>query len=162
MKLFSQKFTATAIALTLSLSILGCETQREARGYRFDEDRLAQIEEGKSTQDDVQQIMGSPSSQSTFAQLENTWYYIETKTIYFAFFKETPRAQRVLAVVFNPDGVVQELREYNLGDSYSVSPVSRETPTRGKELGVLEQFFGNLGRFNAKKGAPGQGAGGDN
>ena len=31
-----------------------------------------------------------------------------------------------------------------------VNPVSRTTPTYGKQLGLLEQLIGNVGRFNTE------------
>ncbi len=35
-------------------------------------------------------------------------------------------------------------------DRQVVAYVNRSTPTAGHEFGVLEQIFGNVGRFNGK------------
>ncbi|MCW5752040.1 MAG: outer membrane protein assembly factor BamE [Alphaproteobacteria bacterium] len=148
---------ALALLLVSSLAMVGCETRQETRGYRFDEERLAQIKVGTSSQDEVLEILGSPSSLSTFSERNNTWYYIASNSEAFAFFREEIKDQKVVAIDFDENGRVAELRRYGLEDGVQVKPVGRETPTRGKELGVFEQFFGNLGRFNrgSLPGAPG-------
>lgn len=136
-------------AVVILVSLAGaCGSRQEARGYRFDEERIAQIKVGETNQNQVSDIMGSPSSVSTFADRNNTWYYISTQTEGTAFFKDEVKAQLVVAVDFNEDGRVTQVRRYDLRDGRGVTPVERETPTKGRELGVLEQFFGNLGRFN--------------
>jgi len=144
-----------ALVCAVALSVAACETRKEARGYRFDEDRIARLKAGETTQDQVQQIMGSPSSASTFNQVNNVWYYIETQTEAFAFFPEKTRAQRVLAIEFDESAVVKDVRNYDLKDGKPITPVARETATRGKDLGVIEQLFGNLGRFNRPARPPG-------
>jgi len=64
-------------------------------------------------------------------------------------------------VEFDPKGNVAGTRRYSLKDGRVVAWVSRETPTRGRELTFLEQMFGNFGRFSnvpaAGKGGPGGG-----
>lgn len=54
--------------------------------------------------------------------------------------------------------------DYDLEDGRVVSYASRETPTRGRELNLLEQLLGNIGRgqaeqFGGEQNLPG-GAGG--
>lgn len=146
-----------ALLMGAGLALAACETRQEARGYRFDEDRLAQIKVGSSSQDEVLEILGSPSSLSTFTERNNTWYYIASNSEAFAFFREEITDQKVVAIDFDENGRVAELRRFGLEDGVQVKPIARETPTRGKELGVFEQFFGNLGRFNrgSLPGAPG-------
>ena len=52
---------------------------------------------------------------------------------------------------------VKEIKRYGLKDGKQIAFVDRETPTRGKEMTVLEQLFGNLGRFNNSVGSGGRG-----
>lgn len=136
------------LAVSLFIVVAACGTRQELRGYRFDEDRIAKIKVGEMNQNQVANIMGSPSSVSTFADRNNTWYYISTETEGTAFFRDEIKAQKVVAIDFNEDGQVTQVRRYDLRDGREITPVERETPTKGRELGVLEQFFGNLGRFN--------------
>lgn len=144
--------TRTSLAIGLlaigGLVLAGCESRQDIRGYRFDEERLARVKVGQSSQDEVQNILGSPSSVSTFADRNNTWYYISANTETFAFFKEEVTAQKVVAIEFDENGRVKQVHQYGLQDGREITPNARETPTRGKELGFFEQFFGNIGRFN--------------
>ena len=42
--------------------------------------------------------------------------------------------------------MVEEVLEYDQNDGRVLNYASRETPTRGRELGLWEQIFGNVGR----------------
>ena len=52
------------------------------------------------------------------------------------------------AATFDDQGVIQSIDRQSLEDAKEVALVDRETPTSGSELGILEQFIGNIGRFN--------------
>ena len=85
----------------------------------------------------------------------NTWYYITQQTKNYAFFKPEIIDQTVLMIAFDDQGVVSEIREYTLEDGLVVDPVTRKTPTAGKELTLIQQLFGNIGRFSRDQpGAP--------
>jgi hypothetical protein len=47
--------------------------------------------------------------------------------------------------------VVTGINEKDASKNVAVSLVDRETPTRGKELTVLQQLIGNVGRFGTPK-----------
>lgn len=125
-----------------------CTPRQDFRGAQVDEERLKQIEERKPTQGEVFALIGSPSSVSTFPQKNETWYYIFKETEKVAFFSETVKDQRVIVIDFDSTGRVERVRRYGQEDAKDVEVVGRITPTRGRELGFLEQIFGNLGRFN--------------
>ena len=50
------------------------------------------------------------------------------------------------AIRFSEEDVVEEVLEYDQTDGRVINYASRETPTRGRELGLWEQIFGNVGR----------------
>ena len=61
-------------------------------------------------------------------------------------------------MVFDERDVVSDVVSYTEADGKPVEIVSRVTPTAGQELNILQQLFGNLGRFNAPPtAAPGPG-----
>ena len=60
----------------------------------------------------------------------------------------TVRANRDVVISAEEAGVVREVKRYAMEDGRVIDPVSRKTATRGRELGFVEQIFGNLGRFN--------------
>ena len=57
------------------------------------------------------------------------------------------RSRRIVAIEFDDGGTVSNVEEYDLADGRNVNLVGRETPTRGRELTILEQLFGNIGRL---------------
>jgi outer membrane protein assembly factor BamE (lipoprotein component of BamABCDE complex) len=132
----------------LALALAGCELGfTDLRGYVPDEEQLAQLEPGRQTRDDVQQLLGSPASQGVF-DAEQSWYYISRKTYQFAFLQPEVLDQKVVVVHFDDAGTLRDVRRYSLEDGMVVDPVTRQTPAPGKELTFLEQLLGNLGKFN--------------
>jgi outer membrane protein assembly factor BamE (lipoprotein component of BamABCDE complex) len=56
-----------------------------------------------------------------------------------------------LAVRFDKTGLVTEIQRYEMADGKTLILVERTTPTRGRELTVIEQLFGNIGRFSSQQ-----------
>ena len=124
-----------------------CSPIVENRGYVFDEKLLDQIKVNETISNDVMDILGSPSTTSAIDA--STWYYIYSKAETVAFYHPTVTDRRVLAVSFDDDDKVNNLKYYGLEEGKIISYVDRTTPTRGRELTVLQQLFGNLGRLGA-------------
>lgn len=133
--------------IVLVLMIPSCSPIVENRGYVFDEKLLDQIEINKTISNDVMSILGSPSTTSAIDS--STWYYIFSKAETIAFYRPEVTDRRVLAVSFGNDNKVNNLKYYGLEDGKIISYVDRTTPTRGRELTILQQLFGNLGRLGA-------------
>ena len=124
-----------------------CSPIVENRGYVFDEKLLDQIKVNETISNDVMDILGSPSTTSAIDA--STWYYIYSKAETVAFYHPTVTDRRVLAVSFDDDNKVNNLKYYGLEEGKIISYVDRTTPTRGRELTILQQLFGNLGRLGA-------------
>jgi outer membrane protein assembly factor BamE (lipoprotein component of BamABCDE complex) len=56
--------------------------------------------------------------------------------------------QEVLAIVFDSQNIVQDMKIYGLENGRLVQMVDRITPTHGNDLTLVQQVLGNLGRFN--------------
>jgi len=153
----------SVIAIGLSLAVLGaCTARVSERGYVFDERDLVRLEPKVTTKPQVREIMGSPSTASLIEG--ESWFYISSVQATYAFFKPEEIERKVVAVFFDESGmVVDEVGYYGLEDGQIINLVERETPTGGRELTVLQQIFGNVGRFNApaasqqRTGSPGSG-----
>jgi len=136
-----------AAALALAGPLLGaCAAELSTHGYHLDETALAQLEPGRTTRDGALQLLGSPSSVATFD--ERVWYYVTQRTERMSFYQEEVVDQKVVTVSFDQQDVLRSIERQDLDDALEVSLVERETPTTGNELGILEQFIGNIGRFN--------------
>lgn len=144
--------------LTLSLSaalLLGCAPVINQRGYLPDPVGEASIRIGTDSKTSIQQRLGDPSTQATFGT--DSWYYISSVEKQVAFFDPRVEARSILAVRFDKDGRVTDVRHYGLKDGHVVAFEARETPAKGKELTFLQQLF------NATPGVPiGGGAGSQN
>ncbi len=130
---------------TALLALAACSGEVTVRGNMPDPEVVATIEPGATTRQGVAQMLGSPSTLSNFE--DNTWYYIGQKQTQVAFLDPDILERSVLAVNFNDAGTVEEFKMFTLEDGQIIDPVSRTTPTEGRELTVLQQIFGNLGRF---------------
>ncbi len=138
-----------AAGLSAALAVTGCaplvQPVIEDRGYIFDPADLAKLQPGAS-KEQVRTVMGSPSTVSTVDG--EAWYYISSRFETLMFYPPKEIERTVAAVYFDKTETVQEVAYYGLEDGQIVNFVDRTTPTRGKELTILGQLFGNLGRFN--------------
>jgi len=140
--------TLAVLSLAVALVVSACSPRTNVSGYVPDEELIAKIEPGKQNQNDVRDLLGSPSSLASFEDRTHIWYYISSKTETFAFLAPETTERNVVAVEFDDAGLVKNVRRYTLEDGREVEIVERITPTRGKELSFFEQMFGNFGRFN--------------
>jgi len=135
--------------LVLALSavlLVGCTPVVNSRGYLPDPDAEAAIAIGKDTKTSIQQRLGFPSTTATFRG--DAWYYISSIEKEIAFFSPTVESRAILAVYFDKDGKVTDIKHYTLRDGHVVAFETRETPTKGRELTFLQQLF------NATPGVP--------
>ena len=145
-----------------SLVIAGCNPTLRTHGFRYTNNEAPELVPGEDDQASVLAQLGSPSTRGVFET--DTWYYISATREELSYLRPTTRERRVFAVRFDDEGVVSEIEEYGLDDGRVVALVERETPTRGRELTLLEQLLGNVGRlpgeqFGGEQNLPG-GAGG--
>jgi outer membrane protein assembly factor BamE (lipoprotein component of BamABCDE complex) len=136
--------------------IAGCATSVEQRGNLPTPEKLAEIEPGVTTKDQVVKILGSPSSISIFS--DKSWYYISRRTGQFAFFDPDVIDQQVYILNFDDQGVVKTVDHKGVQDARAIDPVPRATPAPGRELTFLEQVIGNVGKFNNAASSKGSGS----
>lgn len=140
------------LSLTVGLTVLiGCSPTVATHGHRLDEAALAQVEPGTTSREQVQGLLGSPSSLATFD--EGAWYYVSQRTERLSFYQEETVAQDVVTITFDDRGIVRHVDRHGLDQALEVQPVDRKTRTAGNELNVFEQFVSNIGRFNLPQGA---------
>ena len=144
-RLPGSRLGATLLAAALCVGLAACGGQVAVRGNMPDPELIAEIQPGGHRREDVVDKLGSPSTVSTF--MDRKWYYIGQKVEQFAFMSPTVVERSVLVVSFDETGTVDDTLMYTLEDGQIIDPVSRKTPTEGRELTVLQQLFGNLGRF---------------
>lgn len=136
---------AIAAALTVaSLAITACNPIRDTHGFTAQGQEQLKVEPGVDTKSTVLARLGSPSTQSTFNQTP-AWYYITTIQERYAFYKPQTVNREILVVKFDGEDKVATVDRYGMERGRVVSYNGDRTPTRGRELGLLEQIFGNIG-----------------
>jgi outer membrane protein assembly factor BamE (lipoprotein component of BamABCDE complex) len=144
---------AVPLALTL-FAVTACSSASVIRGFAPSPGSVDKLEVNTQSREDVQRLIGSPSAVATFNP--NVWYYISEKQEYWGPKRPWISEQNVIQITFNDSGRISALKYYDLEDAKDITMVARITPTSGKELTVLEQLLGNVGKFTgpAKQGSP--------
>jgi outer membrane protein assembly factor BamE (lipoprotein component of BamABCDE complex) len=143
------------LALALGACAQDIETRIDTRGNWPREIQLEKIKSGEQTRSQVAELIGFPSSVSTFD--DKTWYYISQVTVRQLFFKPKVVGQQVVAVRFDEKGRVAGVARLGLDEAREVEIVERTTPTASNEMSVLQQLLGNIGRFTDQGPRPGPG-----
>ncbi len=147
--------TAVLAALT-ALALTACSPTVVTRGNLVSETNFAQVEAKKSTREDITRAWGTPTAISSFDN--NTWYYIGETTEQKGIFAPEVKKRRLIRVRFTgrDNNTVASIDDLDPSKAQGIEPVSRTTPNAGREFTAMQQFIGNLGKYNAadKKGAP--------
>ncbi len=146
--------------LAAAFILAGCSvvsSPRTLRGAQVDPDELNQLVPGTSTRKDVEALIGSPTTKGTF---DDHWIYISQTTHTRIGMLPGVDKQNVVALSFDPNGVLQTIDRRELKDGKPVTMVARTTPSPGSEASFMQMLLGNLGRFNpGGLGASGPGPG---
>jgi outer membrane protein assembly factor BamE (lipoprotein component of BamABCDE complex) len=142
---------AVSLCLALMLCSLACACAPivTSHGNLLTPSKLTQITPMTSTRVDVEQAWGPPTVVPAFDP--NTWYYageVDKRTGIFA-----PKVDKrtVVKVTFDGSDTVTGVSVVDPKLAENITPVSRTTPSAGKEYTVVQQFIGNLGKFNKAK-----------
>ncbi len=145
---------APAAALA-ALLLAGCAKDIDARGNLPTPEALARLTPGEQTRQDVESILGTPATTAIFD--DENWYYISAHTTQYAFYPNHELDRTVYVVSFDRRGILAGVRSLHLEDGQDVAIQERSTPTKGREISIIEQLLGNIGRIG---GGPGNGPGG--
>jgi outer membrane protein assembly factor BamE (lipoprotein component of BamABCDE complex) len=136
--------TLLAAAILAGSALSACAPVASSHGFLALDVKPAEVKVGQDTKSTVLERLGSPSTKSTFD--ENTWYYMSQSVERVAFYRPRVTKREVVAVSFDPAEKVASVNSYTLADGKIIALNGRETPTRGRELTILEQLLGNVGR----------------
>jgi outer membrane protein assembly factor BamE (lipoprotein component of BamABCDE complex) len=128
----------------LALALCACTPIVAKRGNTPEESQLKQIVVGTTTREEAAKILGTPTETSTFD--DKVWYYIGRRTEQEAFLDPVLVEETIIRVEFTPDGKVASITKGGSEFAQNIDPVSRKTPTYGKDISVMQQLLGNLGK----------------
>jgi outer membrane protein assembly factor BamE (lipoprotein component of BamABCDE complex) len=134
----------SAAALTLGAAA-ACAPVQTYSGFLPERNdvEIADPQPGVDTRSTVQQRFGSPSTTAIFDQ--TAWYYVSSVQERVAFYDSETTERRVMVVRFDGD-TVSAVEKFGLERGRLVNYNDEVTPTRGRELGILEQLLGNVGQ----------------
>ena len=136
---------AYAVIAASLLASSACAPITSYSGFQAIESDPKDVKVGTDTKSTVRGRLGSPSATSTFDP--NVWFYMNQIKQRVAFRKPQVVARNVTAITFNKESEqVESVNNYTLKDGKVIAYNGRETPTRGRELSIIEQLLGNLGR----------------
>jgi len=141
-------FAALAAGLLLPAAVAGlsaCAPVASYSGFQAIESDPKDVKIGTDTKSTVRGRLGSPSATGAFDT--NTWFYMNQLKTRIAFKRPEVIARNITQITFNKDSeLVESVNTLTLKDGKIVAFNGRETPTRGRELTILEQILGNVGR----------------
>jgi outer membrane protein assembly factor BamE (lipoprotein component of BamABCDE complex) len=139
-----------APALALAGALLGsaflgaCQPITSYQGFQAVEANPKDVKVGVDDKTTVMQHLGSPSTIAAFDP--NTWFYITQISDQVAFHRPQVMRRDVVVIAFNKaDDKVSAVSTYTLKDGKVIPYDKRYSPTRGRELSVLEQILGTIG-----------------
>lgn len=136
---------AFAVLTAGVLASAACAPLTSYSGFQAIEANPKDVAVGVDTKTTVRTKLGSPSATSTFDP--NVWFYISQVKQRVAFRKPQVASRDIVAIVFDPDSEsVKSVDHLTLKDGKVVAINGRETPTRGRELTILEQLLGTVGQ----------------
>jgi outer membrane protein assembly factor BamE (lipoprotein component of BamABCDE complex) len=136
---------AIAVSSVLLASALGaCTPIASYQGFQAVEANPKDVKVGED-RTSVMQRLGSPTSVAALDP--DTWFYISQISDSMAFRRPVVRRRDVIAIHFDKDEhKVVAVNTYSLKDGKVISYNKHETPTRGRELSVVEQLLGTIGQ----------------
>lgn len=135
--------------ICFGLGTAGCAPTVQVHGYVPKEADLSRIRPGFDDAGSVEEILGRPSSSGVLR--DSAWYYVQSTVENFTWHAPRVIDRRVVAVNFTEGGTVRDIRRYGLQDGRIIDLETRTTETGGREMGVLEQLFGNLLNLDAQQ-----------
>ena len=145
LKTFSSR---VLVAATVALAVAACSANIAHRGYLEKPGAFGQVHEGMA-KSEVEGILGSPSTTASINYQGDSYYYISSTTEQKAFLNPKEVDRQVIAIRFDQNDQVASLGQYGLEDGKIIDINTRTTPTRGRELTMIQQIFGNIGKPGA-------------
>ena len=101
-----------------------------------------ELQVGKTTRNEIVQLLGSPSTTSNFDD-EQSWIYISSQFKKFVFLDGSNTDQKILILSFNQNTLKnKELLSKN--DINNIEYEETLTDSRGKKVNWIKDFFSNL------------------
>ncbi len=138
---------ALVVGVGLALGGAACTPTASYNGFQVVDQAPADVKVGEA-RSAVLAKLGTPTATSTFDK--DTWYYMSQLSSRTAFYHPKVARRDVVAIHFEKGtNQVAAVNTYSLKDGRVIAFNGRETPTRGREMTVLEQLLGSISAAGA-------------
>src|SRR5579871_6626228 len=136
---------AAPLALAAGLAALAaCSPTASYQGFQAIDQKPADVKVGEDTRSTVLTKLGSPTATSTFDK--DVWFYMSQVRTQTSFYNPKVVSRNVVAISFDHDTQqVKSVDTFTLADGRVFPYNPHETPTRGREMTILEQMIGSIG-----------------
>ena len=139
---------AAGFLLASLMGASACTPVNSFQGFQAVDHAPKDVKVGEDTRATVMARLGTPTAVSTFDK--NTWFYVSQVTARTAFYRPHINKRDVVAISFRKsDDQVEAVNTYTIKDGRVIAYNDRETPTRGREMTVLEQLLGSISAAGA-------------
>jgi outer membrane protein assembly factor BamE (lipoprotein component of BamABCDE complex) len=135
------------VALTLAAGIAACAPMTRIHGFVPSQPDVARITPGIDDSFTVEEVLGRPSAGGLLS--DSAWYYVQSTVQSFTYNPPRVVDRTVLAVTFDANGIVTGIDRFGIEDGRVINLTTRTTETGGRQMGVLEQLFGNILNIDA-------------
>ena len=138
----------TVLATVAMVALSACSPITATRGNLISDTKFQEVKPHSSNRAEISKIWGPPTTTSSFDG--NTWYYIGETTKQRGVFAPEAVKRRMIRVKFDPadNDTIIEVSDLDINKAKDIALVERKTPTAGREFTILQQFVGNIGKYN--------------
>lgn len=139
---FSSRIAPWITAPILAAAVCACTPTASYQGFQVVDQNPTDVKVGEA-KSAVLAKLGTPTATSAFDK--DTWFYITQVQSKTAFYRPRLSRRDVVAIQFAKNGdQVASVDTYTLKDSRVIAYNKNETPTRGREMTVIEQLLGSI------------------
>lgn len=136
-----------AISLSfLCLALVACSATFQNHGFVPPEEELSVILPGVDTRESLALSVGEPSASGVIRN--DAWFYAQYRVRNFAYQAPQVVERDIVAITFDPDGVVQNIERFSLEDGQLVQLSRRVTDAGVGDVTILTQILRNFGRLD--------------
>ena len=143
-----KRIRGVVVAALLSSTAVACSPTVRQHGYAPDQALLSDLAVGQDTRASVAQKIGRPVTAGTFD--DDGWYYVASTLSHYMYHEPEVIDRRIVAVRFDDNDVVEGIDTYGVEDGRIIDLATQTTPTHGRELTILQQVLGNIGRITGE------------
>lgn len=142
-------FTVLTVGF-LAFAVSACAPTFRNHGYIPPEDELQELVVGIDTRASVEDVVGTPTAGGVLEG--GNFYYVRSTTRTIGPRRPKVVDRQVLAISFDPRGVLSNIETFGLQDGRVVTLNRRVTDSNIANVSLLRQLLGNIGRIGPEFG----------